>query len=55
MGKLGDPMAVVNPKARVFGATGLRVVDSSASAFAAPGHPQATVCTLGLAGCCALT
>ncbi|KAL8782689.1 MAG: hypothetical protein Q9213_005168 [Squamulea squamosa] len=43
MGKQGDPNAVVDPKARVFGVQGLRVVDLSAVPFVPPGHPQATV------------
>lgn len=43
MGKRGDPMAVVDSRARVFGVKGLRVVDNSASPFAVPGHPQSTV------------
>lgn len=43
MGKLGDPMAVVDSRARVFGVKGLRVVDNSASPFAVPGHPQSSI------------
>ncbi|MCJ1436763.1 hypothetical protein MMC27_006145 [Xylographa pallens] len=43
MGQAGDPNAVVDSSARVFGVEGLRVVDNSASPFAVPGHPQATV------------
>ena len=43
MGRAGDPMAVVDSKARVFGVKGLRVVDASAFPFLVPGHPQGTV------------
>jgi len=46
MGKSSDPMAVVDSKARVFGVSGLRVVDASSFALLPPGHPQATVCEL---------
>jgi choline dehydrogenase len=46
MGKSDDPMAVVDSKARVFGVSGLRVVDASAMALLPPGHPQATICEL---------
>ncbi|PQE14616.1 choline dehydrogenase protein [Rutstroemia sp. NJR-2017a BVV2] len=42
MGTSNDSMAVVDSQARVFGVTGLRVVDSSAFPFLIPGHPQAT-------------
>lgn len=44
MGKSSDPMAVVDSKGRVFGVSGLRVVDASAFALLPPGHPQATIC-----------
>jgi len=43
MGKSGDPNAVVDSQARVFGVDGLRVVDASAFPFSIPGHPSATV------------
>lgn len=43
MGTKGDPNAVVDSQARVFGVQGLRVVDLSAAPFTPPGHPQATV------------
>ncbi|KAF6232763.1 hypothetical protein HO173_008977 [Letharia columbiana] len=46
MGKKGDPMAVVDTHARVFGVQGLRVVDASAFPFLPPGHPQSTVYAL---------
>jgi choline dehydrogenase len=46
MGKSSDPMAVVDSKAKVFGVTGLRVVDASAFALLPPGHPQSTVYAL---------
>lgn len=48
MGREGDPMAVLDSKARVRGVTGLRVVDASAFPFLPPGHPQSTVCELSL-------
>jgi choline dehydrogenase len=43
MGKKGDAKAVVDSNAKVFGVSGLRVVDASAFPFMVPGHPQATV------------
>ncbi|KAI0148810.1 glucose-methanol-choline oxidoreductase [Xylariaceae sp. FL1272] len=43
MGKESDSMAVVDPQARVYGVTGLRVVDASAMPLLPPGHPQSTV------------
>jgi choline dehydrogenase len=43
MGRSNDTLAVVDPKARVYGVHGLRVVDASAFPFLPPGHPQATV------------
>lgn len=43
MGKSGDPNAVVDSQARVFGVKGLRVVDMSAAPFVPPGHSQSTV------------
>lgn len=46
MGKEGDPKAVVDSKARVFGVKGLRVVDASSFAFLPPGHPQSTIYAL---------
>jgi choline dehydrogenase len=46
MGKEGDPNAVVDSKARVFGVKGLRVVDASSFAFLPPGHPQSTIYAL---------
>jgi choline dehydrogenase len=42
MGNSSDPMAVMDPKARVFGVSGLRVVDASSSAILPLGHPQST-------------
>lgn len=44
MGKIDDPDAVVDSKAKVIGVTGLRVVDASSFALLPPGHPQ--VCHL---------
>ncbi|CAL3966154.1 unnamed protein product [Diplocarpon coronariae] len=46
MGKSGDPDAVVDSQARVFGVSGLRVVDASSFALLPPGHPQSTVYAL---------
>ncbi|KAL9579654.1 MAG: hypothetical protein Q9212_004981 [Teloschistes hypoglaucus] len=43
MGRQGDPGAVVDPRARVFGVEGLRVVDLSAAPLVPPVHPQAIV------------
>lgn len=45
MGTEDDPMAVVDSRGRVFGVTGLRVVDASVFPFLPPGHPQSTICT----------
>ncbi|CAG8016569.1 unnamed protein product [Penicillium salamii] len=44
MGRADDPMAVVDSKARVYGVSGLRVVDASAFPILPPGHPMGTVC-----------
>lgn len=44
MGIGSDRMAVIDSRARVFGVTGLRVVDASAFPILPPGHPQSTVC-----------
>jgi choline dehydrogenase-like flavoprotein len=44
MGIKSDTSAVVDSYARVFGVTGLRVVDASAFPLLPPGHPQGTVC-----------
>lgn len=46
MGKVDDPNAVVDSKARVIGVQGLRVVDASSFAILPPGHPQSTVYAL---------
>lgn len=46
MGKVEDPMAVVDTHAKVIGVTGLRVVDASSFAVLPPGHPVSTVCKL---------
>ncbi|KAJ5660544.1 Dehydrogenase patE [Penicillium longicatenatum] len=43
MGVQNDSMAVVDSCARVFGVSGLRVVDASAFPILPPGHPQSTV------------
>ena len=44
MGTSNDASAVVDSRARVFGVTGLRVVDASAFPLTPPGHPMASVC-----------
>lgn len=44
MGVESDPAAVVDSKARVFGVSGLRVVDASSFAVLPPGHPVSTIC-----------
>ncbi|KAH7014285.1 uncharacterized protein B0I36DRAFT_425772 [Microdochium trichocladiopsis] len=46
MGKSDDPMAVVDSRARVYGVSGLRVVDASAFPILPPGHPQTTIYAL---------
>jgi choline dehydrogenase len=46
MGIASDPTAVVDSKTRVYGVTGLRVVDASSFALLPPGHPQSTVYAL---------
>ncbi|KAH8896368.1 choline dehydrogenase [Thozetella sp. PMI_491] len=46
MGRVDDPDAVVDTKARVIGVKGLRVVDASSFALLPPGHPQSTVYAL---------
>ncbi|THW19997.1 alcohol oxidase [Aureobasidium pullulans] len=42
MGRSNNTMAVVDSKARVYGVTGLRVIDSSSLPFTPPGHTQGT-------------
>lgn len=46
MGTAQDPMAVVDSKMKVFGTSGLRVVDASSFALLPPGHPQSTIYAL---------
>lgn len=46
MGRLDDPMAVFDPRCRVIGVQGLRVVDASAFPFPPPGQPQSLVYAL---------
>ncbi|KAJ5205795.1 Glucose-methanol-choline oxidoreductase [Penicillium cf. griseofulvum] len=46
MGRVNDPLAVVDSKARVIGIDALRVVDASALPFLPPGHPQSTLYAL---------
>lgn len=43
MGKIEDPMAVLDNRARVIGVKGLRVVDASALPILPPGHPMSTI------------
>ncbi|KAK1977732.1 GMC oxidoreductase [Colletotrichum cereale] len=43
MGKVNDPMAVVDKNAKVIGVNGLRIVDASSFALLPPGHPQSTI------------
>ncbi|KAL3417977.1 GMC oxidoreductase [Phlyctema vagabunda] len=43
MGKVDNPLTVVDSQARVLGVEGLRVVDASAFPFLPPGHPMSTV------------
>lgn len=51
MGVSSDRMAVVDHRARVFGVTGLRVVDASAFPILPPGHPQSVVCKYRVSKC----
>ena len=44
MGVPSNPNAVIDSKARVYGAKNLRVVDASSFALLPPGHLLATVC-----------
>ncbi|KAM5360876.1 hypothetical protein ACJZ2D_013443 [Fusarium nematophilum] len=46
MGKSDDKLAVLDSKARVYGVSGLRVVDASAFPVLIPGHPVGTVYAL---------
>ncbi|KAL8722841.1 MAG: hypothetical protein Q9225_000728 [Loekoesia sp. 1 TL-2023] len=50
MGKVDNPMAVVDSRGRVIGVKGLRVVDASIFPFLPPGQPSATVCKLNSLG-----
>jgi len=43
MGKANDTMAVVDTQARVYGVSGLRVVDAAAMPYLPPGHPMSTI------------
>ncbi|KAH8435094.1 GMC family oxidoreductase [Aspergillus melleus] len=43
MGTQNDEMAVLDSQARVYGVSGLRVVDASSFPILPPGHPQSTV------------
>lgn len=40
MGMANETMAVVDPHGRVYGVSGLRVIDSSSFRFTPPGHTQ---------------
>ena len=44
MGSKNDTTAVVDSRARVYGVTGLRVVDTAAFPNLPPGHPMASAC-----------
>jgi choline dehydrogenase len=44
MGLKNDTEAVVDSRARVYGVSGLRVVDASSFPNSPPGHPMSTVC-----------
>ncbi|MCJ1279190.1 hypothetical protein MMC21_007014 [Puttea exsequens] len=46
MGHSNDATAVIDSRTRVYGVTGLRVVDSSAFPVLAPGHLKSTVYAL---------
>jgi len=46
MGKKTDRMAVLDSKARVYGVSGLRVVDASSMPLLPPGHPMSTIYAL---------
>jgi choline dehydrogenase len=46
MGLRGDPMAVIDANARVYGVKNLRVVDSSSLPILLPSHIQGTICKL---------
>lgn len=46
MGRANDSQAVVDSRARVYGVTGLRVVDASAFPILPPGHPMSTIYAL---------
>ena len=48
MGKVDDPLAVVDSKGRVIGMKSLRIVDASIFPFLPPGQPSATVCMSAL-------
>ena len=45
MGKADDANAVLDPRGRVYGVQGLRVVDASSMPVTPPGHIMASVCT----------
>jgi choline dehydrogenase len=44
MGKVTDPMAATDSRARVIVVDGLRAVDVSTFPLLPPGHPQSTIC-----------
>jgi len=51
MGAVGDPMAVLDPRLRVRGINGLRVVDASAMPGIVRGHTMAPVLYIAERGC----
>jgi len=46
MGPSTDPMSVLDSKARVYGVSNLRVVDSSSFPTLPPGHPMSSIYAL---------
>jgi choline dehydrogenase len=46
MGKKGDKSAVVDPRGKVYGVEGLRVVDTSVFPLLPAGHPMSTIYAL---------
>jgi choline dehydrogenase len=47
MGAVGDPQAVLDPRLRVKGVTGLRVADASIMPFLPAVNPNITVMMIG--------
>ncbi|RAK98988.1 GMC family oxidoreductase [Aspergillus ibericus CBS 121593] len=46
MGNETNPLSVIDSKARVYGVSGLRVVDASSFPILVPGHPMSTIYAL---------